>query len=904
MINKFLFLVVKFPKLTIAVVLALTAVFGYGFTKVEFTSSAEKFFIKNDPDRTFFDLVKETFGNDGVTVVAMVAPPGEDIYDTQRLKRLKRVCDELESIKGIKKVVSLTHVERIYGSGMSINVQPLIPEIPDEPEEWAALKNALAENHMYDRNLVSPDRRTAAINIFMDDFDDRQGRYSEILDEVSAVLNSQAGPDSFYVSGIHATKQETLRAIKRDLGRFMPLTFVLIVIILAVSFRTFRGVLLPLASVCLASVWTVGFMGLAGISLSMVTVVLPPLIVAIGNAYTIHVMSEYVEQSVEASDPSDLVYSILNRVSLPLVVCGFTTVIGFGSLGFNKIPAIRDLGVSSAVGVVFCVFMSLVFVPAVLALMPSLRTGAEKEEEEKDGAEKQGLLDEFLASAAEFSLRNRVMILAACMVLALAGALGGFRIDVDTDFLSFFDKDDPVTVSNEMQTKYLAGAAPFFVIMDGKGPDVFKDPALLRKMDLFHNWLTQEVEGIDLAVSLVDFIKILNKVFHKNDPAFFKVPDDGRMVAQLLLFYSFSGDPADFAPYVNGDYSQVNVMVRSRLVGSKETDAAIREIEAYANKLFGDKVDVKVTGTIKMMNKSANEVALGQIKGIATCLIVIFLVMSVLFISPRVGFLAMLPNVLPVLVLFGVMGFAGVTLNFSTSLIACIAIGLGVDDTIHLMSRYNSELKEAIDPDEAIRRTIKSLGKPVIYTSLSLFFGFSIIAGSDFVPIRHFGALTGMSILVCLLADLFLLPALISTVRITTLWDHVDLGIGGQVKGEIRLFKGLSPHQAKMATLMGVFGFYADDERIVQEGEVVKDLFVVLEGGVKSHNGDMAKESRVGEGMEFGCAPGRDPYSSDVNWVAVGETKVLMINPMTLDRLKGAHPKIAERIEANLARIS
>ena len=892
MLKKIVQMPVRFPKATIITALVITALFAWFIPDLKFSTSVDDFFMEGDPDKEFFEEVKRVFGHDGVTVVAMKAPKGEDLFTRSRMEKLSRVTDAIENIDGVRKVVSLTSVDRIYGSGMSINVEPLMEDVPENDEEWAALEGAISENPMYERNIVGPDRTTAAINVFLNDFDDREYRYYEIMDEITAVLNSETGPEKFYVSGIAVTSTATNRSLMRDLEKFLPLTMILIVIVLAASFRTLRGVVLPFATVTMGAVWTVGFMGMAGIPMSMVTVVLPPLILAIGNAYSIHVMSEYISELREDSDRSEVVSSTVEKVGPPMLICGLTTVIGFSALGLNRIPSIQDLGLAASLGVAFSVILSISVVPAALALLPI----PSRLEEEK-GEERPGLLDDFLGKLAEFDLRHPLFILVAFLVLALAGVLGAFRMKVDTDFLSFFDEDDQVTIANDFQQRHLAGAAPFFVVLSSNEAGVFKDPAVLRKMDIFQTWMTEEVEGIDLTMAITDYVKLLSKVFHRNDPASFRIPDTQKEVAQLFLFYSFSGDPEDFAPYVNGDYSSANIMVRSRIVGSIRTAEAIDNIERYADGLFGEDVSVKVTGTIPMVNKSANEVATGQVKGILACLAVIFVVMTVLFTSPRVGLLAMIPNVLPILALFGVMGYTGTPLTFSTSLIACIAIGLGVDDTIHIMSRYNSELKESVDPDEAVRRTVKTLGKPVIYTTVSLFLGFTIIAGSDFIPIRQFGALTGMVVLVCLVADLVMLPALVSTVRVRTLWDYVDLRMGRQSGADTRLFKGLSPPQVKVATLMSVFGFYSEGEEIVKKGELTRDLYVVLQGAVKAV-GDGGR--MVEEGNEFGCVPGDEPSRSEVTWQAVRDSKVLLVNDMALERLRSSHPRIADKIKKNI----
>jgi CRP-like cAMP-binding protein len=311
-----------------------------------------------------------------------------------------------------------------------------------------------------------------------------------------------------------------------------------------------------------------------------------------------------------------------------------------------------------------------------------------------------------------------------------------------------------------------------------------------------------------------------------------------------------------------------------------------------------------VTGTISLLNKSADAVSRGQVIGLGTTLAAIFVVMSLLFISPRIGILAMIPNVVPVFLLFGLMGFTGISLNFSTSLIASIAVGIGVDDTIHYIARFNQEVQNLHDQNEAMVRTLRSLGKPMIYTSVALMFGFGIFMLSDFVPIRQFGFLTAFTLLAAMVSNLIILPSLLVSVRIVTLWDLMDLAIGDNPAHYIKIFHGLSNHQAKIAVLMGYLKEYQDGEYILRDGEMGSEMFVILKGLVDIVKGEGPDEillATTQPGDAFGEMALLRHTSRTASARARGEVKLFVIDEQTFFRLQKRYPRIASNILYQIA---
>jgi hypothetical protein len=315
---------------------------------------------------------------------------------------------------------------------------------------------------------------------------------------------------------------------------------------------------------------------------------------------------------------------------------------------------------------------------------------------------------------------------------------------------------------------------------------------------------------------------------------------------------------------------------------------------------------VALTGTLVLLTGTTSDIVAGQIESLTIALGVIFIVMSAMFLSTRIGLLAILPNVLPILIFFGVMGQMGILLNLGTSLIAAISLGIAVDSTIHYMARLNLELKGETDQAAAITRALRTVGVPIVYTTVALFFGFLTFGFSSFVPIQNFGILTGITMATSLVANLVLLPAVLGTTKIITLWDLVGVKLGEDPASTIPLFAGLRPSQARVVVLMGEAKRYRAGEAIVRRGDPGEEMYVILDGSTEVWAGDGAGRrwlTDLKRGDVFGEMGfvRRSERTADV--IAKTDVEVLAIDQRFLERVQRRYPRIASKVFLNLTRL-
>jgi len=897
---------VRHPLFIVGAHLLATVVLGVYALHIRIESSIESILPAGDPEVSYYENVRATFGSDDVGVIGVQA---DNLFAAATLEKIARVTDAVSRVAGIERVLSVTNA--VDPADDVFEPPPLLPHIPPSPEEVTALKQKLTSTPLYGKNLVADDFKGAAINVFFKNLTDAEYADLDVDGKIRAVLARESGPERFFYTGAGHLKQSAVDMMRRDLFRFTPIALALVLVVLWLSFWSVRGVVLPIVSVLLALVWTLGVMVLAGKAITLGTFVLPPLLIVIGNSYAIHVMARYYEQVDAGARPPDLVVRAFQRVCLPLLISALTVAIGFGSLMVNRITAIWDLGLFAVVGVLCLTVTSLGFIPAALQLLSAEgRTGRTGKVSPR--------LSRALTALAQWAYASRRAILWGATVAAVLALSGTRRIRVDSDFLYYFDPDSEVRIANEMINQHIVGSNPFSLVVEGAEAGTIRRWEVLKLIKDLQGFLQMQ-PGITSSISIVDYLELLESGLNKSGDNDVLLDEQGRVVAprEVKTFWEdparlrpaleiMSASPTTFKAIVTQDFRTANILVRTKLTGSRAIEDTLARIRAYIAEHFPANLHVHPTGSLVLLSGTTSDIVSGQIESLSLALGVIFIVMSLMFLSAKVGLLAIVPNVLPIVIFFGVMGWLGILLNLGTSLIAAIALGIAVDSTIHYMARLNLELQGETDQAAAMARTLRAVGVPIVYATVALFFGFLTFAFSSFVPIQSFGILAGVTLLTSLGTNLVLLPALLATSKVITLWDLVAVKLGRDPTRTIPLFAGLRPGQARIVVLMGQIKRFAPGQYIVRQGEQGGEMYVIVQGSTEVFAGSGEQRKAIVQmrrGDVFGemALVRHNVRSADV--VATEPVEVLAVDETFLRRLQLRYPRIAAKVFLNLTRI-
>ncbi len=902
------------PKSVLVMLLLVTGFLGAYAVHLQIDSSAEHLLATNDPNKQYYDEVRAIFGSDDIGVIGVVA---ENIYTPATLEKIRRITTKVEKVDGVQSVRSLTNLSDPIAD---LNYPPpLIGKIPTDPEAVAALRKKIEEYPIYP-NFVSKNAKGAAIVVYFKSLSEDEFLQKRVDERIQEILAQEQGPEQLYLTGMQHIKVNSLKLMKQDLRTFTPLSLLVIMGVLGVCFRNFRGVLLPLFSVLCGVVWTLGIMVLTDSPITIGTLVLPSLLIVIGSTYSIYVIAQYEEEVDKGGTATEVVLRSLKRVSLPVTVAALTTVVGFVTLLVNRIGTIRELGLYAAVGFASVSIIVLTLIPAALVLLPLPQRNRAHGEGQR--------LTALLTAMGQFNRRYQAPIIGAATLLILPCLWGMSRIRADSNFLQFFPPYSPVRRANEIISEKIGGAQIFSVIVSSKekgGIAAWDIMKRIRDLQLY----IAALPGIDQPTSLVDVCELVDRAIRRGGP-----PEEGDIIVEdadapvpastpadvpeapfweqeerfnAVMRLVKNANPKSFASFVNVDFSKASMTVRTRLTSSSDIVRTADAIRQYAKEHFPPEIEVRPTGSLILLNEATEDIVWGQIKSLGFALVVIFVVLSFMFLSTKVGLLSLLPNVLAILIFFGAMGWAGVTLNLGTSIIASIAIGIAVEDAIRYLARLSAEIRATHDQEVAIFQTVATVGKPIIYASAALGLGFLTLLFSNFVPIQKFGLLTAITIAAAFVNDLVLLPALLATTRIITLWDVITLTLGEDPHRTIPLFEGLRPSQAKIVTLMGELKTFPRGQPIIQEGEIGNEMYVLIKGTADVFINRAVQRRTLVRTLRRGDVFGEmgliRHHKRTADVIANEDVEVIAVNERFLDRMQRRYPRIGAKIFLNVAKI-
>jgi len=488
------------------------------------------------------------------------------------------------------------------------------------------------------------------------------------------------------------------------------------------------------------------------------------------------------------------------------------------------------------------------------------------------------------------------MIIATSIVMIVA-VVGTLKVRTDADYINFFKGESDIRVRLDKLHSQISGGQSFLIVIDTGQEDGIKNPEIMAGIAKLQDFLNQR---FDKTISVADYIKMMHREMNDGSKEFFKVPDSKDLISQYLLM--IGGD--DLERVLESTYSQACIVVRHNVSGSWKVNKELVAINDMSKQLFPKYVQVKMTGTNILDNKAADYMSQGQAISLGLAIVFIFIVISIVFMSPKVGLLALIPNMIPILLNFGIMGWFGIPLNPSTSIIAVIALGIAIDDTIHMMVRFHKELKSTNNQNKAMIRTVRYEMRPVMSTSIALAIGFSIMISSNFVPSLYFGLLTAIVMLIALVSDLFVTPALLLSIRLVSSWDIIKVKVNEELTKLSPLLQGLKTFEIKKVALLGLITEYKENEYIIKKGEQGNEMYLILEGNVEVM---IQQKDKLVKNLQRGDVFGEMAYiteearSADV--IAKGPVEVLKINEKSLDSVKERYPQIGAKIFYNMSRI-
>lgn len=730
-------------------------------------TSPSTLILSDSPANLVHRKTRRIFGNDEVLLIGLTA---DDLLQPDTLASLRQVTRNIEAIPGVRRVLSLTNTLDILERDGAIEISPLIPESL-ERLDLQALRARLRDNPLYEKELISSDSRTTSLLVFLEE---RSSPGEDQIFGLVAKIRTAAAPlarlGHLFIGGVPEMETAGMANMIRDLWVFTPITAVMVMVILTFDFRSRRGVALPLLAIGLTLVCTLAAMVLSRFPLKPTTLVLPSLLIANGSAYTIHLLTHYYQCLLQAYDRlsasgqsrltrqqyREVLARSLQRAHRPIAISAFTTMAGFTALIFNRIPAIRDLGLFAVLGVFLSYFFCMHLIPAILVYLPipprARISGHDRSHRHT-----------FFEKLGHFNRKHRGWIYSIAGLCAALGLTGAFQVQVRTDYLGHFRDSAPVVQATRTFEEHLSGLSGFSVVIESRDQSPLTDPATLSAVDQLQQRL-QDLPGVDRTLSILDSVKLLNQAFHRNQPAFFRLPGRQDVLEEMLEL--IESDPRELSrDFLSEDHTALRILVRSSLFESTRLKALTDQVGQLAAPLLPPAARLQTTGTLVLMNLTSDQLAREQVKSLLLSVTFIFTILIFLCRSFKVGLACMIPAGLPVLMFFGLLGWSGLSLNVNTSVIAAIAIGIGVDNCIQYLVRFQHCRKEGLSPHAAAGESLTRAGGPMSAAAAVVVLGFLVFGLSRFAPVSQFGLLSAFVMGFNLVTNLLLLPTLLPVVH-------------------------------------------------------------------------------------------------------------------------------------------
>ncbi len=883
--QNFLLRLLHRPKTTLLTLLALTCLFAWHLPSLCFRTSVYELIIEDLPEAATYETFKKTFGSDEMIRVVVRA---ENVFDPVIYGHIDALSEAVGEIEGVRRVISL----------------PEIKEAVDPGNDWPLDKFArlVGPVDLFQKNLVSEDHGATILTLALQ----QDADLDRVIHRVGAIIDAAPQTLSIYQIGMPLVSQALARFTQKDFRRLPPFTLLLVSLILFLLFRRMTLILLPIGCVLLSVVWTFGFMAWIGIPLSMLTMIVPVFLIAVGTAYCLHIAFTHLNQAPHHRAPIQAVLATFSHVTFPTVVAVCTTVFGLGSLLVNHITAIREFAILSCFGMGSLLVVLLTLFPVALSLVPPppLKTG-------RGGSPAIiRLADRIIEWIIHINLHHQKRVLPIIGLFTLFCVMGIFRIRVETNPVQFFREEAPITQHFHDIYRDMSGSFPVNVVLSGHESGYFQDPEHLRHLDRAQARL-EALPGVDKALSFASYMKLVNYALNEFRPEYYALPEEPFEVRMVLNNYiSMLGEDM-LERFVDRELSQANIILLTHLSSSQDFLKIREQILSDLRGNLPKPLSPEVTGFGVVISASSHLLTKGQVKSLSITLVLVFGIMFVLFLSSRVGIIAIVPNLFPIVINFGLMGWFGIELSTVTSLIASIAIGLAVDDTIHYLVHYNREFKIDLDEERALRETLHQVGRPILFTTLTISVGFSILTLSSFTPTAVFGLMMMITMISALIGDAVLLPSLMLHAELVTLWDLIRLRLGKDPERGIPLFNGMSRteiHYILMAGALipvdvGHVLFRRGDKSDAMYALVSGELDVLADPFIDWDASDREPVARLHAGDivgEMGLIRSADRSAT----VVAGEvSELLLINWKMIKRLQWLYPPTGYKFMINLSSI-
>ncbi len=750
--------VLKFRLFIIILLGTITVYMAYLASTVEYSYSLAKIVPSDDPEMIFFEEFKSIFGEDGNVLALGIKD--SSLYHLDNFRRFSYLTDELAKVKGVKQVISVANLEQLSKDeeSKSFYLEPIIATVPDTQEELDSMLTVIGDQKFYAQQLINKENGATFIMVSIDK-EILNTKFRDVAIEdikhIGMKFEEVTHIDVHFV-GLPYIRSDVNGKIKAELEMFLILSLVLSALILLFFFRSWDAVVFPLIIVVTVVIWSMGTLAIFGYQITMVTGLMPPIIAVIGIPNSIYLLNKYHQEINKHGNKGRALSSVIRKIGLVTLITNFTTAIGFLVLAFTNITILKEFGIVASINIIAAFFVSTTLIPAVFSYLPT-----------PEGKQLKHLkfwfIDWVLTNLDLLVHRHRYRVFTVTGIVTVLAIIGIFKLGSISYMVDDVPEDSAVKQDLIFFEENFSGIMPMEIMIDTKKKRGATDLKTLRKVEELEDQLSKS-EYISQPISMVSIFKAANQAFWNNNPSYYRLPNK-RESAYLLRYLKNQNDSSEvLGAFVDSTQQVIRSSYKVADIGSHKLDSLLTNVvQAEIDSIFtDDEVEVKVTGSTLLFVKGNNFLIQNLRTSLILAFILIAVVMAILFRNIKMIIISLAPNIVPLAITAGIMGYLGIPLRPSTALIFCVAFGISVDDSIHFLAKYRQELfANRFFVPIAISKSIRETGASMMYTSIVLFFGFVIFSFSDFRGTMTLGILTSTTLLVAMFTNLIVLPSML-----------------------------------------------------------------------------------------------------------------------------------------------
>ncbi len=753
--------ILKYRLPLILLLIGVTVFMGYNARKAELNYNFAKVVPDSDPDMQAFMQFKELFGEDGS--ILAIGIKDSALFTPENFKKLKFLTDEIESLAGITNVLSLPDLPRLTNNReeKKIDFDKIFKSMPDSQKELDSLLQVTMNQRFYSGQLINEKNGMILILVSYDksylNSDKRIGLTQDIMMASDKFTNDT--DIQLYFAGMPFVRSVIAGQVKEELQMFLVYSALITAFIMLLFFRSWIAVVFPMLTIVVVVVWVLGTLVLMGFKITLLTGLIPSIIVVIGIPNSIYLINKYHHEFLMHGDKMKAIKTVTAKIGLVTLITNGTTAVGFGVLMFTDIVILKEFGIIASLNVMAMFVVSIIMMPIVFSYLPA---PSDKHLKHLSFTPLKGVLDTFSKVVANY----RPVVFTVTIIMVLLAGYGAYQVHSESHMIDDIPEDSRVKQDLYFFEENFSGMMPLEIVVDTHKKKGVTNLKNLKKIEEYEQFLAAQSD-IGNPVSIVSFIKAARQAYFNGNPKRYALPKNNQEKNFILNYLKNQGDSSGLLnAFIDSTGQIIRISLKIKDIGSVKMDSLINKvIRPKQAEIFGDtKITASITGTTLLFIKG-NSFLIDNLKmSFVLAFIIISIIMGVLFRNVRMIILSLVPNVIPLLMTAGLMGYMGIPLKPSTAIIFSIAFGISVDNAIHFLAKYRQELySNNFNVKKAIDLSMHETGTSMIYTAIVLFAGFVIFTASEFGGTVALGLLTSITLLIAMFTNLIVLPSLLIT---------------------------------------------------------------------------------------------------------------------------------------------